>query len=67
MSRSRPPAINPLLQEANLAGVQGQLSNAPIVNVIESNRQIAMRENPNQVDKNYEWTTPINLQDQGNL
>ena len=60
MSRSRPPAINPLLQEANLAGVQGQLSNAPIVNVIESNRQIAMRENPNQVDKNYEWTTPIN-------
>ena len=60
MSRSRPPAVNPQLQEANLAGVQGQLSNAPIVNVIESNRQISLRENPDQVDKNYEWTTPIN-------
>lgn len=56
---SRPPAVNPLQQEAQSAGVQGQLSGAPIVNVIESNRQIALRENPAQVDKNYEWTTLI--------
>ena len=58
-SNARPPAVPNLTQEAQTVGVEGQISQAPIINVIESNRQIALREYPDQVDKNYEWTTLV--------
>lgn len=54
---ARPPAVPNLSQEAQQMGAS--MTSAPIVNVIESNRAIAIREFPDQVDKNYEWTTMV--------
>ncbi len=54
---SRPPAVPNLAQEAQQIGAS--VTSAPIVNVIESNRAIAIREYPEQIDKNYEWTTMV--------